>query len=55
MLYGAETWVMTAKMEDIIKNCYRRMLRYMAGGRGQDRISSEEVTKRCGLKEIRIK
>ena len=30
MLYGSETWVMTRRMEDILKSCGRRMLRYMA-------------------------
>ena len=55
MLYGAETWAMTAKMEDIMKSCDRRMLRYMAGVRWQDRVSSEEMAKRCGLKEIQDK
>ena len=55
MLYGAETWALTRKLEDILKSCDRRMLRYMAGVRWQDRISSEEVAKRCGLKEIQEK
>jgi len=40
MLYGAETWAETGQLEDILKSCYRRMLRYMAGERWQDRISS---------------
>jgi len=31
------------------------MLRYMARTRWQDRISSEEVAKRCGLKMIKNK
>ena len=55
MLYGAETWAMTAKMEDIMKSCDQRMLRYMAGVRWQNRISSEEVAKRFGLKKIQDK
>ena len=52
MLYAAETWAMTAKMKDVMKSHDRKMLRYMAGVRWQDRNSSEEVAKRCGLKEM---
>jgi len=52
MLYGAETWALTGKLEVILKSCDSRMLRYMAGVRWQDRISSEEVAKRCGWKMI---
>ena len=55
MLYGAQTWAMTEKMEDIMKSCDRRMLRYKAGVRWQDKISSEVVEKRCGSKEIQDK
>jgi len=29
MLYGAKTWALTGKLEDILKNCDSRMLRYM--------------------------
>jgi len=43
MLYGAETWALTWKLED-------RMLRYMVVVRWQDMISSEDVAKRCGFK-----
>jgi len=55
MLYGAETWLLTGKLENILKSCDGRMLKYMARVRWQDRISSEEVAKRCGLKMIRDK
>ena len=50
MLYGSETWAMTKKDEDIRK-CDRRMMRYMAGVKWQDAVSSE-VAKRCGLGDI---
>ena len=30
MLYGAETWQMKEEIENILKRCDRRMLRYMA-------------------------
>jgi len=46
---------LTGKLEDILKSCDSRMLRYMAGVRWQHRISSENVAKRCGLKMIQDK
>ena len=29
MLYGGETWALTARLESILLSCDRRMLRYM--------------------------
>ena len=55
MLYGAETWEMTGRAEDILKHCDRRMLRYMAGVSWKDKINSEEVSRRCGLTDIQVK
>ena len=52
MLYECETWAMTQKDEDITRKCDRRMLRYMAGIKWQDVVSSEEVAKRCVLEDI---
>ena len=52
MLYGSETWAMTGRLEDILCRCDRRMLRYMTGVRWQDRTPSEEMARRCGLKEL---
>jgi len=46
---------LTEKLEDILESCDSRMLRYMARVRWQDRIYSEEVAKRCGLKMIQDK
>ena len=40
MLYGAETWQMKKRIENILKRCDRRMLRYMAGVSWTDRIPS---------------
>jgi len=54
MLYGA----LTGNLEDILKSCGSRMLRYMHGESemaGQDLLSSEEAAKRCGLKIIQDK
>jgi len=55
MLYGTETWELTGKLKDILKSCDSRMLRDMARVRWQDRISSEEDAKICGLKMIQDK
>ena len=52
MLYKPETWAMTKKDEDILRKCDRRMLRYMARVKWQDGVSSEEVVRRCGLRDI---
>ena len=43
---------MTKKNEDIVRKCDRRMMRYMAGVKWQDGVSSEELAKRCGLGDI---
>jgi hypothetical protein len=43
MLYGAESWALTARLENIMRCCDRRMLRYMTGVRWQDRVSSGDV------------
>ena len=52
ILYGAESWPLTQRLENCIQSCDRRMLRYMAGVSLRDRVSSAEVARRCGLKEI---
>ena len=49
MLYGGETWALTKRLEGVLIGCDRRMLRYMAGVTRQDRVSSEEVARRCGV------
>ena len=43
---------MTKKDEDILRECDRRMLRYMASVKWQDGVSSEEVARWCGLGDI---
>ena len=52
MLYAAETWPLTQRLEQCIVSCDRRMLRYMAGVRLQDHVRSEVVAERCGLRQI---
>ena len=49
MLYGGERRALTKRLEGVLIGCDRRMLRYMAGVTRQDRVSSEEVARRCGV------
>ena len=52
LLYGAESWPLTQRLEQCIQSCDRRMLRFLAGVSLRDRVSSAEVARRCGLQEI---
>ena len=52
LLYGAESWPLTERMEKCIQSCDRRMLRFLTGVSLLDRIRSVEVAERCGLDEI---
>ena len=52
VLYGSKTWVMTKKITDRIKATERRNLRYMAGVILADRVASDEVARRCGVKPV---
>ena len=52
LLYGAESWPLTQRLEQCIQSCDRRMLRFLAGVSLRDRLSSAVVARRCGLKEI---
>ena len=52
MLYGGETWALTARLEGILLSCDRRMFRYMAGVTWRDRVRSAEVARRCGVREL---
>jgi hypothetical protein len=51
MLYGVESWALSARLENILRCCDRRMLRYMAGVRWQD---SGEVARRCEVEELEV-
>ena len=51
LLYAAETWVLTRKLESLLVRCDHRMLRCMAKVRWQDRVSSEGV-QRCGVEDL---
>ena len=52
LLYGAESWPLTQRLEKCIQSCDRRMLRFLTGVSLLDRVSSAEVARRCGLPEI---
>ena len=52
LLYGAESWPLTQRLEKCIQSCDRRMLRYLTGVSLLDRVRSADVAKRCGLDEI---
>ena len=51
MLYAAETWALRESFEGLVTSCEHRMLRYMSRVRWQDRITNEEVIRRCGNKD----
>ena len=52
MLYGGETWALTARLEAILLSCDRRKFRYMTGVTWRDRVRSVEVARRCGVREL---
>ena len=52
LLYGAESWPLTQRMENCIRSCDRRMLRLLSGVSLRERVRSAEVAQRCGLVEI---
>ncbi len=47
LTYGAEAWALTKQLEDLLRSCDTRMLRYMAKIRWEDRVANEEVERRC--------
>ena len=49
LLYAAETWALTEKLEGLVASCDHRMLRFMSRVRWQDRITNEEVRRKCGV------
>ena len=53
MLYGAETWPCTKKLEDLLLRSDRRMIRLMCGVTLQTRVPSEDLLHNSGLVDIR--
>ena len=52
LLYAAETWELTERLEGLVASCDHRMLRYMSRVRWQDRITNEEVRRKCGVENL---
>ena len=52
MLYGAETWPLTKRLESTLVKSDRRMMRLMAGVRLQDRMPAAQLHMACGLVEL---
>ena len=55
LLYAAETWPLTEKLEGLLASCDQKMLRYMARVRWQDRVTNDEVRERCGVEDLRVR
>ena len=52
LLYAAETWVLTGKLEGLLVRCDHKILRYLAKVRWQDRVSNQEVRRRCDVGDL---
>ena len=47
-----ETWALTQKIEEILKRCDNRMLRFMAGVHWEDQLTNDDVTEVCGIVKL---
>ena len=52
LTYGAATWALTKREEQLLQNCDRRMLRMVCGVSLSDRVPSIEILRRCRLEDI---
>ena len=52
MLYGAETWATTKAIEKKICSCDQWVLGHMAHVWWEDRVTTQKVRRRCGVKDI---
>ena len=50
--YAAKNLVLTEKLDGLLASCDHRMLRYMLRVRWQDRITNEEVKRRCVVENL---
>ena len=50
--YGAASWALTQREEQLLQSCDRRMLRMTCGVSLSDRVPSIEILRRCGLDDI---
>ena len=55
LLYGAETWSLRKKEEDILERTEMRMVRWIAGISLLERRESEDIRRMCGICNIREK
>ena len=55
LLYAAKTWALTERVEGLVASCDHRMLRYISRERWQDRITNEELRRRCGVVNLEHK
>ena len=53
LLYGAETWSLRKKEEDILERTEMRMVRWIAGISLLERRESEDIRKMCGICNVR--
>ena len=49
LLYGAETWALTRRLEEVLIRTDRRMVRYMARVTWESGLLSEVAARECGL------
>ena len=55
LLYGAETWSLRKKEEDVLERTEMRMVRWIAGISLLERRESEDIRKMCGICNIKEK
>ena len=54
MIYGAASWALTQREEQLLESCDRRMMRRMCGLSLRDRVASVEILRRIGLEDILV-
>ena len=52
MTYGAATWALTQREEQLLQSCDRRMLRQMCGISLQDHVPSHDILRMCCLEDL---
>ena len=52
LLYAMENWALMERIEGLLTSCKQRMMRYMSRVRWQDRITNEEVKRKCRVENL---
>ena len=52
MIYGSETWAMTAEQSGRLERTEMRMVRWMCGVSLRDRVPSAELRERMGIESV---